>query len=784
MMRTGEPRRAVVWWRLVVMVALGGVCGLVFVAGACARDVNEASCSAATEASPGFRSYLPDCRAYELVTPVFKDGSELLIAGLSEEGSEAIGESLGGFAGTEANSNFERGAVYELSRSGSGWTVSAVSPSSVSFPMQEWLAVSPDFSRTLWVLRTPSESATAENLYIREADGMMVKVGAMVPPAAATGPPGGYYQQFADPQNFNYQAASANLSHVLFTIYEGSGKGLSWPGDETVGSDNEHSLYEYSGVGQVSPELVGVSDGSTVVPGVNGGSPIPAGHLISQCATYLGSHESHDLYNAVSADGKTVFFTAERADCAGEAPAVSEVYARLGQSKTVPVSEPTVQACSACDESVREPAEFAGASEDGSKVFFLTEQKLLPGATGTNLYDYDFNAPAGEQVSRISVGTPEPKVVGVARVSEDGSHVYFVAQGVLTTEPDPSLPAGQQKAVMGADNLYVYQRDAADPAGRVSFIATLSSSDVHDWQAHDVRPVQTTPNGRFLVFESAADLTAGNTEGRSQVYEYDSLTGELVRVSREQTGYTPPDEKLSANENESIIPEQKYSTQVKPTVGAMSLAVSADGSTVVFESAAALVAQAEPSAAARVLSAYEYHSSVAGGGSIAAGDVYLISDGTNVIGSGKTVTGIDASGGDVFFTTGDQLVPQDTDSQFDTYDARVEGGFPAPDPPAECTAEACLGGLYAPPAVQQPGASVAGGEGNVSGSGTLAAGVLAPGARMALSRTQELARAFRACARRPRGRRARCRTVAFARYGKHNHGVAASGSSRSRGVGR
>jgi len=54
---------------------LSVVAGLVMVFSASALgagDANEASCP--NEASSGFRSYLADCRGYELVTPAYKDG--------------------------------------------------------------------------------------------------------------------------------------------------------------------------------------------------------------------------------------------------------------------------------------------------------------------------------------------------------------------------------------------------------------------------------------------------------------------------------------------------------------------------------------------------------------------------------------------------------------------------------------------------------------------------------------------------------------------------------------
>jgi hypothetical protein len=72
---------------------------------------------------------------------------------------------------------------------------------------------------------------------------------------------------------------------------------------------------------------------------------------------------------------------------------------RLDGSHTVAISEPTTGPsgdCEACNESKPADAEFQGASRDGSKVFFLSEQELLPGAKGKGLYEYDFNNALGK----------------------------------------------------------------------------------------------------------------------------------------------------------------------------------------------------------------------------------------------------------------------------------------------------------------------------------------------------------------------------------------------------
>jgi hypothetical protein len=57
--------------------------------------------------------------------------------------------------------------------------------------------------------------------------------------------------------------------------------------------------------------------------------------------------------------------------------------------------------------------------------------------------------------------------------------------------------------------------------------------------------------------------------------------------------------------------------------------------------------------------------------------------------SSVELIGTDTTGENVFFATADPLVPSDTDTELDIYDARVHGGFPAPTSPEICQGESC-----------------------------------------------------------------------------------------------
>jgi hypothetical protein len=145
------------------------------------------------------------------------------------------------------------------------------------------------------------------------------------------------------------------------------------------------------------------------------------------------------------------------------------------------------------------------------------------------------------------------------------------------------------------------------------------------------------------------------------------------------------------------------------------------------------------------------------------GHVHLISPGETA--DEAVFADASESGNDVFFTTRQQLVPADRDRIVDLYDARVHGRTEEGSPPPPCAGEACLESPSGQPAFQAPASAVFVGAGDLAPP---APDLVPPAPKPAprpLTRAQKLARALRAChARRGRRRRSTCEALARKRY--------------------
>lgn len=686
---------------------------------------------------------LPENRAYEMVTPPQKNaaligdvlfGPPPVIAG---DGSRVILGSIQCFADAESCTAAREvvGSPYRFTRTPGGWRTTALAPPATRLETNTWLRYSADSEDALFSAPTPPTGE--DDFYARRPDGSFVDIGPLTPPAEGANL-AAVQEAFS-----NTLTATADLSHVVYAQ-----KGSIWSFDAGEGQE----VMEYSGTGNDAPTPVGVSGGAK------------SGDLISVCGTELAG-----FYNALSADGGTVYFAAQRCTSgsgvnAGREVPARELFARVhggeANANTVAISEPaalspqapnldcTTEACleNTNDVSRFRDAGFEGASADGSKVYFTDTQQLTDEANedlnaadtapacsstsaegGCNLYLYDFENPAGHNLIDVSTGAAGsggPRVQGVMASSSDGSHVYFVAKGALTASPNTQ----GQTALAGADNLYVYTREAGQE-GHVAFIAVLPEADSGEWsqgQGH----ANVTPNGRYLVFTSRGALTPDDTrtDGAQQVFRYDAQSGVTVRISIGEHGF---DDNGNAGVGDArIVRSIAGYRQTAP--GRPDPTMSDDGRRVFFMSPIALTpgalnsvhigseANGSPAYAQNV---YEYDE----------GNVYLISDGRDTSAepnelcesfSAVCLIGTDATGTNVFFSTVDQLLPQDTDTQLDVYDARICSAddpcliAPSPSLPP-CLGEACHGTpAAAPPVPSAPTATFDGRGSTPSGVGS------------------------------------------------------------------
>jgi hypothetical protein len=330
----------------------------------------------------------------------------------------------------------------------------------------------------------------------------------------------------------------------------------------------------------------------------------------------------------ISADGRRIIFTDRYAG----------VYVREDGVRTRPVSlsQRTGQYSALS-------VTFVGAAQNGSRVYMASTDQLTDDATpGGGLYWYDLTVPDSPQSLHFaSPGATDPagaQLESVALISPDGKRAYFVAAAQLV--------AG--KGVVGGHNLYV----ASD--GGVSYVATVVTNPA-PW------PAVSAADGSRLAFQSSDRLTSFDNAGHAEVYLYTVADGSLRCVSCGPAGHV-------ADGDAALAAEGSLS------VNARSRSVTGDGSRVFFESTDGLV----PEDVNGVRDVYEYHD----------GDVALISSGIG--GYDSTFWTATPSGSDVFFTTRDSLVGQDIDGgASDVYDARVDGGFPAPVERAPCDGDGC-----------------------------------------------------------------------------------------------
>jgi hypothetical protein len=658
----------------------------------------------------GASAALPNCRAYEMVSPVDKNNGDIFnppdftgftatLYQSATDGEKFTYTSSRAFPGSVGSAIPNQ---YLASRGTGGWSSQPLSPAREVIGggpgstqgneglENEYQGFTADLSKG-WLLlssATPLASGPASEstvLYRRDN-------GAGSYEALASGPP--LYAGPRQPQWLALQGHSADGSAAIFQVHD------QLTPDAAA---NVQQLYYASG-GQLSLVCI-LPDGSPSGKDCSAGSP-PSNDNGLPWRTRFAT-----LTHAISEDGSRVYWTSP---VQGSPVGPGRIYLRLNPDQPQGLLDGEGHCedpSAACTLPVTtKAAQFWAGAADGSKALYTITEGVKAGEL--DVYD------AAEEAS-----TPiAAKVIGVAGQGEDLSRVYFVS-----TEALGGANGEGKSAIAGRPNLYLAH------GGSNTFIATLSDADVRlagngdEGGPSDVAPQavlhvpSASPGGDQLAFISSAsptgydnlDVNTGLAD--SEVYLYDARTAKLDCVSCNPSGARPTGRVLEDTLNQSnfrtaaTIPGP-YSNLSRPRV------LSEDGNRLFFTSYDGLVA-ADTNGKADV---YEWERAGVGDcqqsdpsfSPLNGGCVALISSGESPTDS--LLVDSDADGRDVFFTTNSSLLPQDP-GLVDVYDAREEGGLPpAATPAAACEGEACQGPL-SPPNDPTPASSSFHGAGNVKG---------------------------------------------------------------------
>jgi hypothetical protein len=696
-MGMSDVRRALL--TAVTFLFAGVVCGAL-VTSAQAEGCSNESLRAGSLENPatheGYSMALPDCRAYEQVSPVEKNLSDAQ-GGNSSVQSSPSGDgvtfmSILPFPGVPGAAEF---LTYLATRGGGEWSTQGLLPQSDVGSFAGVSGLTEDLSETAVYAKTPTLAEGANlghlNEYLRDN---------------ATG---SYRLLARGPGEFYFAGASSDDSRILF---EDTAEELIPGVHDATGAPY---LYEWHDGQELS--LAGVlPDGSAPAEGASAGPGGPA--VPGYPSHHGGSDGQFYTQDTISEDGSRVFFTDVE---------TGQIYVREYGAVTVQVS---ASQRSVPDPAGTKPAYWRAATPDGRYVFFTSEEKLTDDSTASSgrpdLYRFDVESEALED---LTAGAPAgADVLGTLGIggegSEEGSYVYFAAVAALASGATET----------GQANLYEWHE------GATTFVTALSidPDNEGDWDGFYNTSVpagpdqgwktsRVTPDGKTVLFFRSLAL---------ELYSASSGGG-LTSLAREAY--------LSLSGLEiGFAGRNIHQTRN----------LSEDGDRVFFEtveSGQMNVHEWERAGEGSCERSSESFSEPTGG------CYYLIA--TGYFGEAS------ANGDDVFFFTRQSLVGQEQDSNANLYDARVDGGIAAqnpPAPPVPCAGEACLGGPGGSPLFGAPSTDT-----TSLGSGNLTPPLTPPvstPATKSLTRAQKLTKALKVCKKKPKKKRAACEKQARKQY--------------------
>lgn len=499
-----------------VVVGVGIVSPASFASAACPNQALRTGPSAA----------LPDCRAFELVTPADTGGkipyatvlSATSIGNFPTELASPLSSSVmyvtggGSLPGTEGANGFND--LYRAVRGSTGWSSALNAPSGVQSTHPGPGAISADHGYSVWNSSSLGGTLPPDSNFVRLPDGGFELVG-----AGSIG---------TDPAA-EVKWISAGGGHIVFS----SGHAPSAadpnarPGVRLEPAAPEtpfHAVYDRTSAGL---EVVSLLPGD-VTP--------------TEDADYRGT----------SADGSSVLFQVG-----------TTLYERRNDATTVEVSSgsPT----------------FAGVSSDGGRVFYLKEEKI---------FRFDASAGSTTEVTPEPGATPVNISADGSHVYFFSPQVL---PGVEANEQGEEAEAGAINLYVWAGGgtpqaKFVARLDPGDVSEEVSLAGWIGqnvSPDYFQTNGPGNNPSRTTPDGTVIAFQSRRSLTSYDSEGHVEIYRYDDASGSISCVSCSPAG------EPAVSDARFELPSGGGTTAVNALAVIHNL--SDDGSRVFFETADSLV---------------------------------------------------------------------------------------------------------------------------------------------------------------------------------------------------
>ncbi|HEY2334174.1 MAG TPA: hypothetical protein VGH58_04095 [Solirubrobacterales bacterium] len=595
--------------------------------------------------------YLADCRAIELVNTPDKGNQNVNAEMMTEDGERALWSVRGGAPGGTASA----GNSFLAERTAGGWQSRNLAP--------------------------PASQQFGEANLPYKAENATPDLGAFVFNAGNPSIALAHGKTLIRLDREQHQEVLASYENEVI----GSNSEISDGGAHVLVVDPDTRQLEDIGNLQEAPETISLIPPSGSPLGVPqpGGTPSACGLSTTgesfagwSTGSAAGAHWNPGYRMMAVGDASRVYFeTRPDGNCGGS----YGLYERNRETDTTTLIDPGTPSRN---------VEFIRATPDGRSAYFATFSQLDPADqnTGADVYRWDEEAAPGQRYTCLTCVVPNADIAffngGLLpiMVSDDFSHVYFQSRAQLV--PD--------QGEAGSLNTYALS------GGEIRFVAGEGVGRMGVSGGNAGKPgALLSSDGDVLVFrsdEGAEGLTAdslpaqcsvfGELKPCQELYRYDDRDGSLECISCRHDGETTA----------SVTPTFKF-------------AMSADGSTVAFITAEPLVARDVNQG----LDVYEWRN----------GTVHLVSDGVRSFQlsfARPEVSGVDADGKNIFFAiVAPGLTGFEQDGLRNLYDARIDGGFLPPSPPAHCAEDSCQGSLQSPPALPAP-ASANESAGNVAES--------------------------------------------------------------------